>query len=75
MGGRQGTIFIPSTSGRPNSSRSKKGRRLPDLSAAEHEAILAERDILGEAIKSGRPEGFEGFDRERRAERLAIVPV
>jgi len=52
-----------------------EGADLPDLSAAEHEAILAAREILGEAIKSGRPEVSKAFviaDEEGRA--LAIVP-
>src|SRR5258708_16043852 len=52
-----------------------EGVDLPDLSAAEHEAILAAREILGEAIKSGRPEVSKAFviaDEEGRA--LAIVP-
>src|SRR5258707_14875379 len=52
-----------------------EGVDLPDLSAAEHEAILAARELLAEAIKSGRPEVPEAFviaDEEGRA--LAIVP-
>jgi hypothetical protein len=52
-----------------------EGVDLPDLSAAEHEAILAAREILGEAIKSGRPEVSKAFviaDEEGRT--LAIVP-
>src|SRR5260370_34670271 len=52
-----------------------EGVDLPDLSAAEHEAILAARELLAEAIKSGRtevPEAFVIADEERRA--LAIVP-
>jgi len=52
-----------------------EGADLPDLSAAEHEAILAARELLAEAIKSGRAEVAEAFvsaDEEDRA--LAIVP-
>src|SRR5258707_10594149 len=52
-----------------------EGEDLPDLSAAEHEAILAARELLAEAIMCGRPEVPEAFviaDEEGRA--LAIVP-
>jgi hypothetical protein len=52
-----------------------EGVDLLDLSAAEQEAILAARELLAEAIKSGRPEVPEIFliaDEEGRA--LAIVP-
>jgi hypothetical protein len=52
-----------------------EGADLPDLSAAQREAILAARELLGEAIKSGRPEAPEALviaDEEGRA--LAIVP-
>jgi hypothetical protein len=52
-----------------------EGTELPDLSAAEHEAILAARELLAEAIKSGKPEVPEAFviaDEEDRA--LALVP-
>jgi hypothetical protein len=52
-----------------------EGADLPDLSAAEHEAILAARELLAETIKSGRPEVPEAFviaDEEGRA--LAMVP-
>jgi hypothetical protein len=52
-----------------------EGADLPDLSAAEHEAILAARELLAEAIKSGWPEVLEAFviaNEEGRA--LAIVP-
>ena len=38
-----------------------EGVELPDLSAAEHEAILAARELVAEAIKSGRPEVPEAF--------------
>ena len=52
-----------------------EGNELPDLSAAEHEAILAARELVAAAIKSGSPEVPEAFviaDEEGRA--LAIVP-
>jgi hypothetical protein len=52
-----------------------EGVDLPDLSAAEHEAILAARELVAEAIKSGRPgvpEAFVIADEEGRA--LAVVP-
>jgi hypothetical protein len=52
-----------------------EGADLPDLSAAEHEAILAARELLAETIKSGRPEVPEALviaDEEGRA--LAFVP-
>ncbi len=52
-----------------------EGTELPDLSAAEHEAILAARELLAEAIKRSRPEVPQAFviaDEEGRA--LAIVP-
>jgi len=38
-----------------------EGVDLPDLSAAQREAILAARELLAEAIKSGRPEGPRRF--------------
>src|SRR5260370_39835418 len=48
---------------------------LPHLSAAEHEAILAARELLAEAIKSGRPAVPESFVIADEAGReLAIVP-
>jgi hypothetical protein len=51
-----------------------EGVDLPDLSAAEREAILAARELLAEAIKNGRPvpEAFVIANEEGRA--LAIVP-
>ncbi len=52
-----------------------EGQELPDLSAAEHEAIEAARELLAEAIRSGKPEVPEAFviaDEEGRA--LALVP-
>jgi hypothetical protein len=53
-----------------------EGTDLLDLSAAEHEAILAARELLAEAIKSGKqevPEAFVIADEEGRA--LALVPL
>ena len=53
-----------------------EGADLPDLSAAEHEAILAARELLAEAIKSGRPEVPEAFVIADEAGRpLGIVPL
>jgi hypothetical protein len=52
-----------------------EGEDLPDLCAAEHKAILAARELVAEAIKSGSPEVPEAFviaDEEGRA--LALVP-
>jgi hypothetical protein len=51
------------------------GVDLADLSAAKHEAILAARELLADAIMCGRskaPEAFVITDEEGRA--LAIVP-
>jgi hypothetical protein len=48
---------------------------LPDLSSAQHEAIEAAREILAEAIRTGKrevPEAFVIADEEGRA--LALVP-
>jgi hypothetical protein len=53
-----------------------QGVDLPDLSAAQREAILAARELLAEAIKSGKPKVPEAFviaDEGGRA--LAIVPI
>jgi len=53
-----------------------EGVDLPDLSAAQREAILAARELLAEAIKSGKaevPEAFVIADEVGRA--LAIVPI
>jgi hypothetical protein len=53
-----------------------EGIDLPDLSAAQREAILAARELLAEAIKSGKqevPEAFVIADEEGRA--LALVPL
>jgi hypothetical protein len=53
-----------------------EGEDLPDLSAAQGEAIRAARELLAEAIKSGRPEvvpeAFVIADEAGRA--LALVP-
>ena len=53
-----------------------EGTDLPDLSAAQREAIPAARELLAEAIKSGKqevPEAFVIADEEGRA--LALVPL
>jgi len=53
-----------------------EGVDLPDLSAAQREAILAARELLAEAIKSGRPEVPEAFVIADEAGRpLGIVPL
>jgi hypothetical protein len=38
-----------------------EGIDLPDFSAAQHEALLSARELLAEAIKSGKPEVPEEF--------------
>jgi hypothetical protein len=48
--------------------------RTPDLSAAKHEAMQSAREMLADAIKSGKPEVAEAFvitDEVGRA--LAVV--
>jgi len=53
-----------------------EGVDLPNLSAAQREAILAARELLAEAIKSGRPEVPEAFVIADEAGRpLGIVPL
>jgi hypothetical protein len=52
-----------------------EGTDLPDLSAAQREALLGARELLAEAIRNGKPEVPEAFviaDEEGRA--LSIVP-
>jgi hypothetical protein len=52
-----------------------EGTDLPDLSAAQREALLGARELLAEAIRNGKPETPEAFviaDEEGRA--LSIVP-
>jgi uncharacterized protein DUF6894 len=52
-----------------------EGTDLPGLSAAKHEAMQSAREILADAIKSGKPEIAEAFvitDEAGRA--LAVVP-
>ena len=39
----------------------EEGTELPDLSAAEGEAVQAARELLAEAIKSGKPDVPELF--------------
>jgi hypothetical protein len=41
--------------------RDDEGTDLPDLSAAQREALLSAREFLAEAIKSGRPQVPEAF--------------
>jgi len=53
-----------------------EGVDLPDLSAAQREAILAARELFAEAITSGRPEVPEAFVIADEAGRpLGIVPL
>ena len=52
-----------------------EGTDLPDLSAAQREAIQSAREMLADAIKSGKPEIAEAIviaDEAGRA--LAVVP-
>ena len=54
----------------------EEGTELPDLSAAEGEAVQAARELLAEAIKSGRaevPEAFVIADEEGRE--IDTVPL
>jgi hypothetical protein len=39
----------------------EEGIDLPDLAAAHHEAVLAAREVLADAIMSGKPEVAEAF--------------
>jgi hypothetical protein len=39
----------------------EEGTELPDLAAAQREAELAARELLGEAIKSGKQAVADGF--------------
>ena len=53
-----------------------EGTDLPNLSAAQREAIQSAREMLADAIKSGKPEVAEVFvitDEVGRA--LAVVPL
>ena len=53
-----------------------EGMDLPDLSAAKREAVLSARELLAEAIKSGKqtvPEAFVIADEAGRS--LATVPL
>jgi plasmid stability protein len=53
-----------------------EGADLPDVSAARQEAVLAARDILSNAIKTGRakvPEAFVIADEAGR--KLDVVPL
>jgi hypothetical protein len=42
-------------------TRDEEGVDLPDFSAAQREALLSARELLAEAIKSGRPTVPEAF--------------
>jgi hypothetical protein len=54
----------------------EEGADLPDFSAAQREALLAARELLSEAIKSGKPEVPEAFVIADEAGRpLGIVPL
>jgi uncharacterized protein DUF6894 len=54
----------------------EEGTELPDLSAAEGEAVQAARELLAEAIKSGKPDVPEFFVIADEAGRpLATVPL
>jgi hypothetical protein len=53
-----------------------EGTELPDFPSAQHEALLNARELLAEAINSGKSEIAEAFviaDEAARA--LAVVPV
>ena len=53
-----------------------EGEDLPDIDAARQEALLAARDLLSDAIRSGRtkiPEAFVIADEEGR--KLDVVPL
>jgi hypothetical protein len=53
-----------------------QGLELPDFSAAQREAELAAREVLAEAIKSGKPEVAEAFVIADEAGReLGTVPL
>jgi Domain of unknown function (DUF6894) len=57
-------------------TRDEEGTELPDLSAAEGAAVLAARELLADAIKSGKPDVPEILvitDEAGRA--LATVPL
>jgi hypothetical protein len=51
--------FHVRTGGRLTSD--EEGIDLPDLAAARHEAVLAAREVLADAIMSGKPEVPEAF--------------
>jgi hypothetical protein len=54
----------------------EEGVDLPDLSAAQREAELAARELLAQAIMSGKPEVPEAFVIADEAGRsLATVPL
>ena len=54
----------------------EEGQDLPNLSAAQREAVLGARELLAEAIMSGEPEVPEAFVIADEAGRtLATVPL
>ena len=55
--------------------KDEQGLELPNLAAAQHEALLGAREIVAEAIKSGAQELPDGFLIEDEAGRaLKTVP-
>jgi hypothetical protein len=52
----------------------EEGTELPDLSAAEGEAVQAARELLAEAIKSGKPDVPE-LIADQAGRPLATVPL
>ncbi len=56
--------------------RDPEGTDLPNVDAAEREALLAARDILSDAIRAGKPKVPEAFViADEAGRRLAIVPL
>jgi hypothetical protein len=57
-------------------TRDEEGVDLPDNATARHEAILAAREILAEAIKDGKPNVADAFVIMDEAGRTVdIVPL
>jgi hypothetical protein len=53
-----------------------EGLDLPDFSAAQREALLGARELLAEAIKSGKPEVAEAFViADEAGQELGTVPL
>jgi hypothetical protein len=55
--------------------RDDEGAELPDLSAAQREALLAARELLAEAIKSGKREVPEAFVIADEAGQTHSIPL